>query len=102
MEQKHKTIVRITALVIGVLMLATVAIAFLDKYGTYRLATAIIFGVILVVFITATVLLRRCTDQEAKRKAMTDRYAGTAGKNPAAAFIFDENEPTVDDIKTEE
>lgn len=102
MEQKHKTIVRITALVIGVLMLATVAIAFLDKYGAYRLATAIIFGVILVVFITATVLLRRCTDQEAKRKAMTDRYAGTAGKNPAAAFIFDENEPTVDDIKTEE
>lgn len=100
MEDKHKTIVRITSLVIGVLMLATVAIALLDKYGKYRVATLVIFGLVFIAFIISTILLRRCTDQEAKRKAMTDRYAGGGlRKTPAAAFIFDENEPTVDDVK---
>lgn len=102
MEQKHKTIVRITSLVIGILMLATVAIAFLDKYGEYRLATMIIFGVVLAAFLVSTLLLRRCTDLEAKRKAMNDRYAGVSGKSPAAAFVFDEEEPTVDDIRNEQ
>ena len=99
MEEKHKKTVRITSLGIGILMLAAVAIALFDKYGQYRIATLIIFGLVLVAFIISTVLLRRCTDQEAKRKAMNDRYAGGgARKPPAAAFIFDENEPTVDDI----
>ena len=93
MEAKHRSIVRITALVIGI------AIAFLDKYGNYRLATMIIFGVILVAFIVASILLRSCTDLEAKRKAANDRYAGVSVKSPAAAFIFDAEEPTVDDIK---
>ena len=100
MEQKHKTIIRITSLVIGILMIATVAIALLDKYGKYRVATLVLFGLVFIAFIISTILLRRCTDQDAKRKAMTDRYAGGgARKTPAAAFIFDENEPTVDDIK---
>lgn len=103
MEQKHKTIVRITSLVIGILMIATVAIALLDKYGKYRVATLVIFGLVFIAFIISTILLRRCTDQEAKRKAMTDRYAGGgARKTPAAAFIFDGNEPTVDDVKKSE
>lgn len=103
MEQKHKTIVRITSLVIGILMIATVAIALLDKYGKYRVATLVIFGLVFIAFIISAILLRRCTDQEAKRKAMTDRYAGGgARKTPAAAFIFDGNEPTVDDVKKSE
>ncbi len=103
MEDKHKTIVRITSLVIGILMIATVAIALLDKYGKYRVATLVIFGLVFIAFIISTILLRRCTDQEAKRKAMTDRYAGGgARKTPAAAFIFDGNEPTVDDVKKSE
>lgn len=103
MEQKHKTIVRITSLVIGILMLATVAIALLDKYGKYRVTTLVIFGLVFIAFIISTILLRRCTDQQAKRKAMTDRYAGGgARKTPAAAFIFEENEPTVDDVKKSE
>lgn len=98
-EEEHKKIVRITSLVIGVLMLATVAIALFDKYGEYRLVSVGIFGVVLVAFIISTILLRRCTDLEAKRKAMNDRYAPAGGKTPASAFIFDENEPTVDDVQ---
>ncbi len=99
MEKKHHTIVRVTSLIIGLLMLASVAIAIFDKYGKYRTVILIIFGVVIAAFIVSTILLRRCTDNEAKRKAQNDRYAGAPLKNPSAAFVFDENEPTVDDLK---
>ncbi|MBR0156913.1 MAG: hypothetical protein IJM20_05295 [Clostridia bacterium] len=98
MEKKHRTIIRVTCLVVALLMIATGVVAALDGYGKLKLVNFILFGAMLVVFIAALILLRRCTDVEAKRKAQA---TGTAGprKSPNAAFVFDDDEPTVDDIK---
>lgn len=99
MEEKNKRIVRITSLIIGIMMLATAAIALFDRYGKYRIVSLCLFALVIIVFIISSILVRRCTDQEAKRKAMNDRYAGSGPrKTPVSAFVFDENEPTVDDI----
>lgn len=99
MEKRHKTIVRITALIVGLLMIGTVVIAFIDKYDKMRILKAAMFVCMLIVFITSMLMLRKCVDQEAKMKARDGRYSGAAKKSPSAAFEFDDNEPTVDDIK---
>ena len=97
MEKKYKTIVRITALIVGLLMLASVALALLDPYDKLRVVKIVLFGVMLVVFIACMLLLRKCTDAEKRREAQDERYTGKK-RSPEAAFVFDEDEPTVDDI----
>ncbi|GEM_PF-273738 len=98
MENKHRTIIRVTCLVVSMLMIATGIVSALDGYGKLKIINFILFGVMLVVFVIALILLRKCTDIEAKRKAQA---TGTVGpkKSPSSAFVFDEDEPTVDDLK---
>ncbi len=97
-EKQHKTIVRIASLVVSILMIASAALAAFDKYGKLSTLKLIILGVMLAVFIAAMLMLRKCVDQKAKREAQEAKYTGGPGKAPSAAFEFDENEPTVDDI----
>lgn len=97
MEAKHKKIIRITALVVGLMMVASVVLSALDKYDQLRYVKLGLFGAMLIAFIICMLLLRGCVDQEKKKEAMQQGYAG--GKpSTSAAFEFDENEPTVDDI----
>lgn len=98
-EKKHKLIVRITCLVVALLMIATGVVAALDAYGKYKFISFILLAVMLVVFITALLLLRSCTDQKAKKEAQEKRAGGHDLHAPSAAFDFDEDEPTVDDLK---
>lgn len=100
MEKRHKTIVRVTALVIALLMIATFVITLLDKTDHLRILRVIFFGLMLVIFVTAMLLLRPCTDQEAKRKAREQGSAAPVA-SPKDAFEFDEDEPTVDEINND-
>lgn len=100
MEKRHKTIVRITSLIVGLLMLASTVIAFIDKYDKMRVLKVAMFACMLITFITSMLMLRKCVDQEAKRKAQEGRLPGARRKAPNEAFEFDDDEPTVDDIKS--
>ncbi len=98
-EEKHKLIVRLTCLIAAMLMIGTGVLAALDGYGKLRWINYILFGAMIVVFVAALLLLRSCTDREAKRKAQASGTPGHAPSSPNAAFIFDDDEPTVDDLK---
>ena len=97
-EQQHKLIIRITCLVVALLMIATGVVSALDGYGKYKLVNTILFIVMLVVFAVALFLLRSCTDRKAKKEAQEKRLSGRDLKAPSAAFDFDDDEPTVDDL----
>lgn len=101
MEKKHKTIVRVTSLIVGLLMLATVAISAFDAYDKLRVVKIVLFGVMVAVFIVSAVLMSKCMDREKRREAQDARYGSSAKHSPDAAFEFDENEPTVDDITSD-
>ena len=99
MEQKYKVTVRITSLLVALLMIATVLISAFDHYDKLRIVKIVLFGLMLAVFIVCMILLRRCIDQEKKREAQDARYGGgSVSHSHEAAFVFDEDEPTVDDI----
>ena len=101
MEKKHKTIVRVTALVVGLLMLATAAIAAFDAYDKLRIVKIVLFGVMIVLFIVSAVLMSKCMDRDKRREAQEGRYGANGKHSPDEAFDFDDNEPTVDDIKND-
>lgn len=98
MEQKRRTIIRVTCLVVGILMVASFLIKLLDGYGEYGILSTIIFFVMLAVFIVALLLLRGCTDQKAKYEAQSSPMGARRKQATSAAFEFDESEPTLDDI----
>ena len=99
MEKKYKNIIRIGCLIVALLMIADGVVSALDAYGNYRIVSTIIFGAILVVIIVELILLNSLTDKEAKKEAQEKRLSGRDLKAPNAAFDFDEDEPTLDDLK---
>ena len=99
MEKKYKNIIRIGCLIVALLMIADGVVSALDAYGNYRIVSTIIFGAILVVIIVEPILLNSLTDKEAKKEAQEKRLSGRDLKAPNAAFDFDEDEPTLDDLK---
>ena len=103
MEEKYKVTVRITSLLVALLMIATVLISAFDHYDKLRIVKIVLFGLMLAVFIVCMILLRRCIDQEKKREAQDARYGGgSVSHSHEAAFVFDEDEPTVDDLKNKD
>ena len=98
-EDDFKKYVRICAAVVGVCMLAAAAISIfacsIDSMFL-KVLRYVLFGIGIAALIGSLVITSRMTDKEKKAKAMTGGRAGAS--NSSAAFEFDENEPTIDDV----
>ena len=99
MEANYRMVVRISCIVVSLLLIGSGIIAAVDAYGLYSLIKNIIFGVAIVVIVAAMVATGRMTDKGAKKEAQEKAMAGRDLKAPNSAFDFDDNEPTIDDIR---
>ena len=99
-EEKRKLIIRVSCLVIGVLMVANFVVRLLNGYNKDSLNTVntVLLIAMIVAFFVAMAFLRPCTDQNKKMEARAG-IGGAGRKNSSAAFEFDEDEPTLDDIQ---
>lgn len=98
MEDKFKKTVRIAALIVGLCM---IGVALLSIFGVRNDGLSwlkyVLFGIAMVTLIGSFVLTSRMTDKEKRAKAQATARTG-GPTNSAAAFEFDENEPTIDDV----
>ncbi len=97
-EDKYKLVTRLCCIVVAALMIASGVISAVDTYGSYSAWNTYIFIAAIVVFIAGIIGTRALTDVNAKKEAEAKRASGRDMKAPTAAFVFDDDEPTVDDI----
>lgn len=97
-EEDFKKYVRICALIVGVCMLAVAFISiFLCSKDNLAWLKYVLFGVGIAALIASLVITSKMTDKEKKAKAMAAGRTGSVGDS-SAAFEFDEDEPTIDDV----
>lgn len=97
METKHKKAMRISCLAASIIMIAAGVVSALDGYGKLQTVSMILFGLLCAVFIAAIVWTGKYINKDAKREAQ--QSGGSTQRAPKAAFEFDDDEPTIDDIK---
>ncbi len=99
MELNYKRLIRICCIIISVCMIASGIIAAADGYGKLKLFKTIVFVIAIVFFIAGMIAAGNMIDKQAKKEAEEKRIGGRDLKAPNAAFVFDDDEPTIDDIK---
>lgn len=99
MENKHRKTVRITCITVSICMIASSIIAAIDSYGEYDIIVNILFCVGAAIFIASYFFTNSMIDKSAKKEAEEKRMQGRDLKAPSSAFEFDEDEPTVDNLK---
>lgn len=99
MEANYRMIVRIACIVIALLLIGSGIVAAVDTYGHYALVKNIIFGVAIVIIVAAMIATGRMVDKGSKKEAQEKAMAGRDLKAPSSAFDFDDDEPTIDEIK---
>lgn len=98
MEAKHKKAMRISCLAAAVIMIAAGVVSALDGFGKLQTDSMILFGLLCAVFVAAIIWTGKYVDKNAKREAQQQPGGGTL-RAPKAAFEFDDDEPTIDDVK---
>lgn len=98
MEAKHKKAMRISCLAAAVIMIAAGIVSALDGFGKLQTVSMILFGLLCAVFVAAIIWTGKYVDKNAKREAQQQPGGGTL-RAPKAAFEFDDDEPTIDDVK---
>lgn len=98
-ESRYKATTRIACLVVSVCMVGSGVVAAIDAYGAYSLIKTILFAVGIAVLIASIILTNSMIDKAARKEAQIKQSSGRDLKAPAAAFDFDDQEPTVDDLK---
>lgn len=99
MEEVHKRLIRICCLLISVCMISSGIIAAVDGYGKLAIYQTIIFIVAIVLFIAGMIASGNMIDKKARKEAEEKRIGGRDLKAPNSAFVFDDDEPTIDDVK---
>ena len=97
MEAKHKKAMRISCLAAAVIMIAAGVVSALDGFGKLQTVSMILFGLLCAVFVAAIIWTGKYVDKNAKREAQQQPGGGTL-RAPKAAFEFDDDEPTIDDV----
>ncbi len=96
-EQSYKKTIRVFAVIIAVGMLAGAAVSIFcvgnDKLVWLRY---LLFGIAIASLIASMIYSSRMTDKEKRAKAMV--HGGSNTGSSAAAFEFDDDEPTLDDV----
>lgn len=98
MEAKHKKAMRISCLAAAVIMIAAGVVSALDGFGKLQTVSMILFGLLCAVFVAAIIWTGKYVDKNAKREAQQQPGGGTL-RAPKAAFEFEDDEPTIDDVK---
>lgn len=98
MEAKHKKAMRISCLAAAVIMIAACVVSALDGFGKLQTVSMILFGLLCAVFVAAIIWTGKYVDKNAKREAQ-QQPGGGVPRAPKAAFEFDDDEPTIDDVK---
>lgn len=98
MEAKHKKAMRISCLAAAVIMIAAGVVSALDGFGKLQTVSMILFGLLCAVFVAAIIWTGKYVDKNAKREAQ-QQPGGSVPRAPKAAFEFDDDEPTIDDVK---
>ena len=98
MEAKHKKAMRISCLAAAVIMIAAGVVSALDGFGKLQIVSMILFGLLCAVFVAAIIWTGKYVDKNAKREAQ-QQPGGGVPRAPKAAFEFDDDEPTIDDVK---
>ena len=98
MEAKHKKAMRISCLAAAVIMIAAGVVSALDGFGKLQTVSMILFGLLCAVFVAAIIWTGKYVDKNAKREAQ-QQPGGGVPRAPKAAFEFDDDEPTIDDVK---
>lgn len=98
MEAKYKKAMRISCLAAAVIMIAAGVVSALDGFGKLQTVSMILFGLLCAVFVAAIIWTGKYVDKNAKREAQQQPGGGTL-RAPKAAFEFDDDEPTIDDVK---
>lgn len=98
MEAKHKKAMRISCLAAAVIMIAAGVVSALDGFGKLQTVSMILFGLLCAVFVAAIIWTGKYVDKNAKREAQQQPGGGVT-RAPKAAFEFDDDEPTIDDVK---
>lgn len=98
MDKKYKLVTRICCILVALCMIASGIVAAVDAYGKLSALNTIMFIVAIVLFLAGMVVTRLLTDTKAKKEDEAKRASGRDMKAPSAAFDFDDDEPTVDDI----
>ena len=98
MEAKHKKAMRISCLAAAVIMIAAGVVSALDGFGKLQTVSMILFGLLCAVFVAAIIWTGKYVDKNAKREAQ-QQPGGGMPRAPKAAFEFDDDEPTIDDVK---
>jgi hypothetical protein len=100
-KAKFKTIMRILSAVTAAAFIAAAVIGICYSYTPWStLVRYICFGVGVAALIAMIVVNAKLTDKEKRHKARQTALSG-GPSNSAAAFEFDEDEPTIDDVLAE-
>lgn len=100
-KTQFKRLMRILACVTGVMFLLAAVLSICFSYLDWvKIARYVLFGLGLAALIAMIVINSLFTDKEKKQKAQATSLTGGPSSS-AAAFEFDDNEPTVDEVLAE-
>ena len=100
-KDQFKKLVRLLACVTGVMFLAAAVLSICFSYLDWvKIVRYVLFGLGLASLIAMMIINSVFTDKEKKQKAQATSLTGGPSSS-AAAFEFDENEPTVDEVLAE-
>ena len=99
MEKKHKLTIRLTCLIAALLTMTAGFIPAFDRYGKYNLVSQILFFSAIGIFIISIIITGTMIDKKARKEAQKNEMEGRSTGTSDAAFVFDDDEPTVDDIR---
>lgn len=99
MEKKHRLTIRLSCLISALCLISSGITAIFDGCGKYVIVKQILFYTAVGVFVIAIIITSLMTDKKARREAQQKQLQGRSAADHSSAFVFDDDEPTIDDIR---
>ena len=98
-EKPYRLVTKICCIVVGLLMIGSGVIGICDAKNSLGTIKNIVFIAAIAAFIAGIAVTNGMIDKKAMQEATEKRNSGRDLKAPNAAFEFDDDEPTVDDVR---